>query len=47
MAELIVAPAARTDLLSQWNFYADDVGNLELAVRVLHGARDLDALFNE
>ena len=47
MAELIVAPAARADLLSQWNFYADDVGNLELAVRVLHGARDLDALFNE
>jgi toxin ParE1/3/4 len=35
MAELIVAPAARADLLSQWIFYADDVGNPELADRFM------------
>ena len=33
MAEFLVAPAARADLLSQWNFYADDVGDPELADR--------------
>lgn len=38
MAELIVAPAARADLLSQWNFYADDVGNPELADRLMASA---------
>lgn len=107
MPELIVAPAARADMLAQWGFYTDDVGDLDLAdrfvacaestfkklartpglgrprafrspqakdlrsrkvadfpkhlvfyrplpgergveiVRVLHGARDLDPLFNE
>ena len=33
MLELIVAPAARADLLAQWDFSADDVGNLDLADR--------------
>ena len=107
MSELIVAPAARADLLAQWDFYADEVGRPDLGdrffvcaeatfkklartpglgpprafrnakakklrswqvehfprhlvfyrplpdergaeiVRVLHGARDLDAAFNE
>src|SRR5712672_3469015 len=35
MADLIVAPAARADLLAQWDFYADDVGNPDLADRFL------------
>ena len=33
MLELIVAPAARADLLAQWDFSADDMGNLDLADR--------------
>ena len=33
MLELIVAPAARADLLAQWDFYADDVGDPNLADR--------------
>jgi len=33
MAELVVAPAARADLLAQWDYYADDVGDPDLADR--------------
>ncbi len=33
MAELIVAPSARADLLAQWDFYADEVGDPDLADR--------------
>lgn len=33
MHELIVAPSARADLLAQWDFYADDVGDPNLADR--------------
>ena len=33
MSELIVAPAARADLIAQWDFYDDDVGNPDLADR--------------
>lgn len=33
MPELIVAPAARADLLAQWNYYADEVGRPDLADR--------------
>ena len=33
MSELIVAPAARADLLAQWNYYADEVGRSDLADR--------------
>lgn len=33
MPELIVAPAARADLLGQWDFYTDAVGNPDLADR--------------
>lgn len=39
MPELIVAPAARADLLAQWEFYADDVGNPNLADRFVASAR--------
>jgi len=38
MLELIVAPAARADLLAQWEFYADDVGNPDLADRFVASA---------
>jgi len=27
VAELILAPSARADLLAQWDFYADEVGD--------------------
>jgi len=33
MVEVIVAPAARADLLAQWDYYADDVGDAVLADR--------------
>ncbi len=33
MPELIVAPAARADLLAQWDYYADEVGRPDLADR--------------
>ena len=33
MPELIVAPAARADLLAQWDYFADEVGNPDLADR--------------
>ena len=33
MVEIIIAPTARADLLAQWDFYADDVGNPDLADR--------------
>ena len=33
MFELIVSPGARADLIAQWDFFADDVGNLALADR--------------
>ena len=33
MADSLVSPAARADLVAQWVFYADDVGNPELADR--------------
>ncbi len=33
MVELIVAPAARADLLAQWDFYADEVGRPDLGDR--------------
>ena len=35
MAELIVAPSARADLLAQWDFYADEVGDPNLADRFI------------
>ena len=33
MAEIVVAPSARADLLAQWDFYADEVGDPDLADR--------------
>ena len=33
MAEVIVAPAARADLLAQWDYFADEVGRADLADR--------------
>ena len=33
MSELIVAPAARADLLAQWDFYADEAGRPDLGDR--------------
>jgi len=33
MFELIVSPGARADLIAQWDFFADDAGNLALADR--------------
>lgn len=33
MFELIVSPGARADLIAQWDFFADEVGNLALADR--------------
>lgn len=33
MSELIVTPAARADLLAQWDYYADEVGRPDLADR--------------
>ena len=38
MAELIVAPAARADLLAQWDYFSDEVGNRELADRFVKSA---------
>ena len=33
MPELIITPAARADLLAQWDYYADEVGQPDLADR--------------
>jgi toxin ParE1/3/4 len=33
MPEVLVSPAARADLIAQWDFFADDVGNPALADR--------------
>lgn len=33
MFELIVSPSARADLIAQWDFFADEAGNLALADR--------------
>jgi toxin ParE1/3/4 len=38
VAEIIVAPSARTDLLAQWDFYADEVGDPDLADRFVASA---------
>ncbi len=38
MRELVVAPAARADMLAQWDFYADEVGDPELADRFIASA---------
>ena len=35
MAEVVLAPAACADLLAQWDYYADDVGDPDLADRFL------------
>src|SRR5579871_2370001 len=35
MAELIVSPAARADLIAQWDFFADEVGDMALADRYI------------
>ena len=39
MPELIVAPSARADLLAQWDFYADETGDLNLADRFVANAK--------
>jgi plasmid stabilization system protein ParE len=36
-------PIAQTDILEIWDFIADDGIDV---VRVLHGARDIDAMYN-
>jgi toxin ParE1/3/4 len=33
VAELVIAPAARADLLAQWNYFAEEVGRPDLADR--------------
>lgn len=33
MLELIIAPSARADLLAQWSYFADEVGNPDLGDR--------------
>jgi toxin ParE1/3/4 len=38
VAELFIAPAARADLLAQWDYFADEVGNRELADRYIKSA---------
>ena len=44
MPEVLVSPAARADLIAQWDFFADDVGNPALADRFVGSAQ---ATFNK
>lgn len=39
MAELQISPSARADLIVQWDFFADDMGNPELADSFIASAR--------
>ncbi|HZR21218.1 MAG TPA: type II toxin-antitoxin system RelE/ParE family toxin [Verrucomicrobiae bacterium] len=34
MSQFLLAPAARSDILEIWNYYASEVGNAELADRM-------------
>jgi plasmid stabilization system protein ParE len=43
MARVTRRPIAQTDILEIWDFIADDRIDV---VCVLHGARDIDAMFN-
>ena len=35
MSEVIIAPSAQADLAAQWDYFADEVGSLDLADRFL------------
>lgn len=39
MADLLIAPAARADLIAQWDFFAMEIGDPDLADRFVKSAQ--------